>query len=312
MWSLGQPLKRRVLFATLLYAAWATICAQDVACGSLDQSHLLPHVQTAHRRFADHAQALATGSDGQSPPSHEAVDDDRLSKYLPSESRSLAEELRAAREAERERTGSRHADVGDRTVARLSDPETMRVDQVAARQQQREPRSGPSGKRSTSGLRRGISAVRRAGRKASAQVQHYFDHDDEGDDEAYEEEDEGDNLWTVDGLPTRRRRRHTTSARSSASGIGSLVAKAFWGSISVAQWSSKNIVWTPMTYIGAAVQWSAHSSWRTTRWTGERALIAPARTATAPLIYLIDGLLFIFVWVPAGAIRAVVRELYPL
>lgn len=59
-------------------------------------------------------------------------------------------------------------------------------------------------------------------------------------------------------------------------------------------------------------RYSAEGTWRTTTWAGDRAVWRPVRTVAAPLVYLVQGLLFLFVLTPYAVIQRLVRELYPI
>lgn len=133
-----------------------------------------------------------------------------------------------------------------------------------------------------------------------------------------DEDDEDDAEHRATPPPSKKRNRKTIEAGSSDSNNeghsrpAQIALSLFWIAWNIAAWFSQRVVWTPTMYAAHAVGWAAQTSWRTTRWTGERALVAPALTAGAPLIYLGQGALFLFVWLPARFIAIVVREIYPV
>lgn len=228
----------------------------------------------------------------------------RWSQYVPhnSQDKSLAEELVEARELSR-----RHREA---TKVENAPPIERAV-------RNKESTSGQKSKTAPKGgLRQGVKALRKATSKARSRVQDYLDDVFE-EDEDDEDEDDEDDQWT--GPRRSSRGRNSNTKKSSTKDGPSFLERIWWLIVAtchrillIAGVICTQVVWTPMTYIGAAVKWSASTSWQTTAWTGQHALIGPARTATAPLFYLVDGLLFIFVWTPAKVVRIVVRELYPI
>lgn len=251
------------------------------------------------------------------PTRYEEDDDDdevEFQSYIPSsERRTLAEELRAARKAERARAARK---LQQQKAALTAEEKPVNTDQDR-RDAPNKLQNKPTTKAATKGIRKGISAVRSAGRQVRSTMHHYLDHDD--DEYEYFDED-GEVITDTDGwqesapaAATRiHRRRKVNKSKSLIARIMAIIPHLFKSSYAIALWMSRNVVWTPMTYVGGAMSWSAHTSWQTTTWAGERALIGPARTVTAPFVYLIEGLLFIFVWIPARVIKVIVRELYPV
>lgn len=58
--------------------------------------------------------------------------------------------------------------------------------------------------------------------------------------------------------------------------------------------------------------YGAGTTWSTTTWAGERAVWRPLRTIFAPVVFLIQGFTFLFVWTPYALVQIIVRELYPV
>lgn len=254
----------------------------------------------------------------QVPQDEEEEEDEEVEfqKYIPSsERRTLAEELRAARQAERARA-AKIKKVQEEQITSPYEGKHVNVDQERT-ETPKKAQSKTIGNTSK-GIRKGISAVRSAGRQVRSSMHHYFDHDDE-DEYEYIDED-GEVISDSDGwqesapaAATRvRRRRKVHPSKSFIAQAMAVIPHIFKSSFAIALWMSRNVVWTPMTYVAGAVNWSAQTSWQTTTWAGERAFVGPARTISAPFVYLIEGLLFIFIWIPARVIKVVVRELYPV
>jgi hypothetical protein len=208
---------------------------------------------------------------------------DRWAQYVPS----VAND--AASDSSEDRRGTREPD----------------IDSGKVQKQQKETSAKEKLKAKLSPIQKGVekvkSATKKTTKRAQAKVKHLFDEDDDDDDDDDEDED-------GNGRGAGRRK--------SKNGIWSRIWSALvwtltktWGGLG---WSSRILIWTPATYLAGAIRWSAHTSWNATRWTGERAFIGPALTAGAPLIYLVQGLLFIFVFVPVRIASVVGRELYPI
>lgn len=292
----------------------AVLCGRHTFATALDSN--AAHQQYSHiaavrqHRQQGHVMNMQSNMKNAYRPSELEEDDDEVEfqTYIPSsERRTLAEELRAARQAERARAArnlkqekvSSHA---EERIAKAHAPNHVQ--------------SKTTTKAASKGIRKGISAVKSAGRQVKSTMHHYLDHD--GEYEYIDEDGEvisATDAWQeiAPAAATRvRRRRKVNDSKSFIARVMAIIPHLFKSAYAIALWMSRNVVWTPMTYIGGAVSWSAHTSWQTTAWAGERAFVGPARTVTAPFVYLIEGLLFIFVWIPARVIKVIVRELYPV
>ncbi|PWN36005.1 uncharacterized protein FA14DRAFT_160922 [Meira miltonrushii] len=320
----AQARSKYVFITASAVLALAVLCGRHTFATALDSNtahQQYPHVAAVHQqRQQGHVVNMQSDAKQQNTkstyqPSQFEEDDDEVEfqSYIPSsERRTLAEELRAARQAERARAARK---LKQEKASSQAEKKSMKAEE----DQSHIPDSiqnKPTTKAASKGIRKGISAVRSAGRQVKSTMHHYLDHDDEYE---YVDED-GEVISDADGwqeiapaAATRlRRRRKVNNSKSFIARVMAIVPHIFKSAYAIALWMSRNVVWTPMTYIGGAVSWSAHTSWQTTTWAGERALVGPARTVTAPFVYLIEGLLFIFVWIPARAIKVVVRELYPV
>lgn len=317
-----QPEKARakskyVLTIVSILLIIAVSCRHHIFATALDSNvghQQYPHAAAVHQqRQQGHVVNMQSNAQKQHAKIEEDDDDDEVEfqTYIPSsERRTLAEELRAARKAERARTARK---LQQEKASLPVEEKSVKAENVPEKVQNKTPTKAAS-----KGIRKGISAVRNAGRQVRSTMHHYLDHDDEDEYEYIDEN--GEVISDTDGwhevapaAATRiRRRRKVNNSKSVLASIMAIIPHVFKSAYAIALWMSRNVVWTPMTYVAGAVSWSAHTSWQTTTWAGERAFVGPARTVTAPFVYLIEGLLFIFVWIPARVIKVVVRELYPV
>jgi hypothetical protein len=272
-WARAERRTASLLVILLLLVALAGVAGE--APDSQRQS-------SRHQRIRDAQGVRDAGADGE-----------LWTKYVSDTPRTLAEELRVARESERKRA--------ERQNRRSSSSNNNGgiIDTVA---------DTAKAAADAAGVTKGVKAVK----KAKNKVQRALDSDDLDDDD--DEDDDVDGVQST-SKPSRRRKglkKVSATTTSIWSFAVSAVRNGFWIAVAIARYLYNNCVWTPMTYVAVALRWSANASWQTTQWTSERALFGPVRTATAPLVYLVEGLLFIFVMIPARFIRAVVRELYPV
>jgi hypothetical protein len=320
---LGQTPTRTAVIAALVLVANLHGARSDAV------AHDKIKIPASRHGTTGHGGALKHSSDSKiNTPSH-------WRDYVPQESalksKSLAEELVEAHE----RARLLQERVGQQNHARLTAPKgtnsaNKRVESAQKGDEKSDGAIKSAAKRSGKAVKK---AVRSASKSAGVRIHQNddTDDDDEYDDEVYDDdEDEYEGAEDYEDYTARRTARRRASARlrrkrrlqaqtSTRSrpvalviSVWFLTVQIFWATIGAIRWTGRSIMWTPMTYVGAAVQWSAHTSWRTTRWTGQHAFIGPVRTVSAPLIYLVDGLLFIFVWLPARALRVIVHELYPV
>ena len=292
------------------YFSIAGLClvwASSIAQGKLDNSHSQfdyrgHHDQAAAKALGNSFQTSSGAHKGQSGVPHEAPrlrdrsigeeqEPERWAQYVPEKARSIAVEISEARREARESETKR---------IRAEQEEEKRRKEIEV-QETRKRRN------SLSPIQRGVknvkSATKKTGRRVKSKVQHLLEEDDDEEDDDDEEED---------GEVGRRRRRTGSNNSGIFAGIWSVVLWLSSVLFSASAWSGRHLLWTPSTYVAEAIRWSAHTSWKTTRWTGERALVGPALTAGAPLIYLAEGLLFIFVFIPARILGVLARELYPI
>lgn len=247
------------------------------------------HEQTARAvgRTGDTRSGEKTSAQHQAPPPRagSGQEPERWAQYVPESPRSIAGEISQARREAREQEAAKRA-------------QETGAERATGKGKSRER----SGKKSStqSALQRGVqtvkSATRSTRRRAEAGVHHLLHgDDDEGEDDDDDDDDERANLGA-------------RSASHVWNGLQWFLAALYAAS----KWSGRYLLWTPLTTAAEVIRWSASTSWRTTRWTGERAFVGPALTAGAPLLYLAEGLLFIFVWIPARVLGMLIRELYPV
>jgi hypothetical protein len=217
-------------------------------------------------------------------PSGEEQEPERWAQYVPEHAESLAAELREARR-----------------VAREEEDAKLRADRQ--RQMEEEKREREAKNPVQRKLQDIKTATKQTAKKAKKKVKRVLDNND---DEEEDDDDEGENDTTYRSGSRKRSKGKFTNY------IWASIRWIYFTSYMATKWSGRNLLWLPLRYLGNAVRWSASTSWRTTRWTGERALVGPALTVGAPLIYLGQGLLFIFVFIPVRVIAVLVKELYPL
>lgn len=235
---------------------------------------------------------------------------ERWSQFVPNGARSVAAEISEARreaaEMERQRILAERREKEEREEKEAEEARQAKAAAVA------QSKKSKSKSKDQSTIKKVAQNVKSATKKTKKRVQakaekllqlNHDEEDDEFDDDDDEEEGEEDGYS----------RSKSASKKKGVAGqvwgaLRWLLASSYGG----INWSGRHLVWVPSTYAAEAVRWSAHTSWKTTRWTGERALVDPALTAGAPIIYLLEGFLFLFVWMPARAASVIARELYPI
>jgi hypothetical protein len=262
------------------------------------------HSQFDYKGHHANAAALANGHASKQERPHEeprirekfAQDETiRWAQYIPHTSKSIAEEMaEARRHARQEESKKLQMERDEQEQKERQEAEEARVAKVES-----DKRRGKSRNKKQSVVDKAAQKVKTATKKTRqkvrAKAERWLDLDDDDD----EDDDDDD---------------HRSRTRSNA--IGSRIWSSFkWvlGAcyLSLA-WSGRHLLYIPLKYAVHGLRWSANTSWRTTMWTGERAFVGPALTVGAPVIYLGEGFLFIFVWTPARIASFIAREFYPI
>lgn len=275
----------------------------------LDIASADKHSHFDYRRHHEGAAALANGHDAKQDSSmHEGPprlnerrnEPERWAQYIPYTSRSIAEEMSEARRHAREEESKRIQQERHEQEQKVKqEAEEAKEAKEAAKKTKAKNKADSVLKEAA---RKAKAATKKTTKKVQAKAEHWLDLDDEEDDDDEDDDEDGSR-----GAKRSRRRKRDLPARAWGA-FKWFLAKCY---LSMA-WSGRNLIWTPSKYAVQGIRWSAHKSWRTGRWTSERALIGPALTVGAPVIYLGEGFLFLFVWTPARIANFLARELYPI
>jgi hypothetical protein len=268
------------------------------------------HSQFDYRKHHEGAAALANGHDTskESSSEHEGPprlnerrhEPERWAQYIPYTSRSIAEEMSEARRHARQEESKRIQ------MERQEQEQKVKQEAQEAKQAKDEAKKSKSKNKAESVIkeaaRKAKSATKKTTKKVQAKAEHWLELDDDDDDDEDDEDEDGSRRYR-----RSRRRKRDFPARVWGA-LKWVLAKCYLSMT----WSGRNLLWIPSKYAVQGVRWSAQKSWKTTRWTSERALVGPALTVGAPVIYLGEGFLFLFVWTPARIANFLARELYPI